>query len=319
MTIPSKWVLMVPILRALSDGRPHVASEVRDAVASAVGVTDEERKVYLPSGISRRFDNRVGWAIKELRIAGLVTAPTRAVYQITADGSRLLAAPPPSLNRTYLTAHYPAAKAFWDEVVASTSDTSVTTAEDEPSSPTAGVAPDEDPIEVIESAAESLRRELGEQLADQIQKNSPRFFEDLVIDLVVALRYGGSRADAARHLGRTGDGGVDGVVNEDRLGLSQVYLQAKRYARDRNIDVDTVRAFSGSLDERRSDKGILIATCRFTRPAREFAERSQKHIRLIDGTELTQLMIEAGVGVAPDKTYVIKRVDSDYFDESPDL
>jgi len=317
MTIPAYQDLSLPLLVELSDGIAHPVSDLRDRVARRVGVTQADRNLYLPSGRVKTYDNRIGWALKQLSIGELVETPSRGVYQITESGRKLLLKPPARIDRKFLIAHYPAAATFFASILGPQTPagrTSSVSADAIPEPPEAIVTP----TEALESAAQSLRRELAQQLADRIQANSPEFFEELVLDLVVALRYGSSRAEAAKHLGRTADGGVDGVINEDRLGLSRIFLQAKRWAKDRVVDVDVVRAFSGSLDERRSEKGILIATCRFTKPARDFADKSQKHIRLIDGAELTELMIDAGVGVTPGKTYVVKKVDSDYFDESAD-
>ncbi len=314
MTIPSVPDLTLPLLQAMRDGQPHQVTELKEKVAESTGVTAADRKLFLPSGKVRTYDNRVGWALKELKVAGLVDNPERAIYRITPAGQELLRAPPGRLDRGFLVAHFAQAKAFY-EALSPQSPSPVSEALGALPGTPRNEVPDVDPIEAIEAASSALREALSLDLAKRIQANSPAFFEELVIDLVVALGYGSSRASAAEHLGKSGDGGVDGVINEDRLGLSRLYLQAKRYSPEKSVDVDTVRAFSGSLDERRSEKGILIATCKFTKPARDFAARSLKHIRLIDGTELTQLMIEAGVGVSPEQTYVIKRVDSDYFGE----
>lgn len=169
------------------------------------------------------------------------------------------------------------------------------------------------PDEVIETAYQELRAALASELLDRLKEASPQFFEQAVIDLLLAMGYGGSSREAASRVGRTGDGGIDGIINEDQLGLDVVYIQAKRW--QGTVGARDVRDFSGSLDERKSQKGVFITTSDFTREARDFVERTSKRIVLIDGQRLAQLMIDYNIGVTARKTYVIKRVDEDYFSE----
>jgi restriction system protein len=318
LSIPTFEELMLPVLEQLASSGELLVPEIRDRVASVKDVSTNDRNQYLPSGSVRTYDNRIGWAIKYLKAAELIESPSRSVYRITESGRRLMLERPAKLDRKFLLTHFTAAKKWAETVQEGSNATGSAKTRTAATSPSSSDASSQTPVETLEAVTLSLRNDLTQKLIEQIQHNSPGFFEELVIDLTVALGYGKSRAEATKHLGRSGDGGVDGVVYEDRLGLSRVYLQAKRYAVGNDVDVDTVRAFSGSLDAERSEKGIFITTSRFTKPAREFATKSQKNIRLIDGAELADLMIDSGVGVVPDKTYAIKKVDLDYFDESND-
>ncbi len=169
------------------------------------------------------------------------------------------------------------------------------------------------PSELLESSYQGLRQALADELLERIEKASPRFFERLVVDLLVAMGYGGSRADAGQAVGRSGDDGIDGIIKEDRLGLDFVYVQAKRW--DQAVSRPLVQAFAGSLEGQRARKGVFITTSRFTREAEEYVTRIEKRIVLVDGERLAQLMIDHGVGVADVASYHVKRVDLDYFDE----
>jgi restriction system protein len=174
-------------------------------------------------------------------------------------------------------------------------------------------ATNQTPREVLEASYQILRRDLAQDLLEQIKKKPPIFFEQLVVDLLVAMGYGGSRKEAGERVGRSGDGGIDGIIKEDKLGLDYVYIQAKRW--DRTVGRPDVQGFAGALDEQKARKGVMISTATFSQDARRYVERIEKKIVLIDGELLTQLMIDYNVGVAEEQTYIVKKVDLDYFGE----
>ena len=169
------------------------------------------------------------------------------------------------------------------------------------------------PREVMESGYQEMRRDLSQELLNRIKSSPPRFFEQLVVDLLVAMGYGGSRIDAGEAVGQSGDGGVDGIIKEDKLGLDAIYLQAKRW--ENTVGRPVVQAFAGSLDGYRARKGVLITTSQFSPDAKDYVSRIEKKIVLIDGEELAKLMIDYNIGVATDAAYEIKRLDTDYFEE----
>jgi len=297
--IPDYQAVMPPLLEFGGDGAPHVLVDTINALADRFELSPEEREELLPSGKQRRFENRVRWARTYLGKAGLLEASARGVFKVTSRGLDLLRTTSGPLNVGHLE-QYP-------EFIEFKNTTRVKAGAPSADRP-------ETPEESLETNYESLRAALSEDLLQRVKLASPQFFEELVVDLLVAMGYGGSRRDAGRAVGRSGDDGIDGIINEDKLGLDVVYIQAKRWQGP--VGRPVVQAFAGSLEGHRARKGVLITTSQFTPDAREYVERIEKKIVLVDGERLAQLMIDHDIGVADIATYRIKRVDLDYFPEA---
>lgn len=274
-------------------------SDVYEQLAERRNLTPEERAERLPSGKQFTYRNRIGWARTYLKKAGLVEAPARGSVKITERGRLLVADPPEKLNVSFLK-QYPA----FVEFHSGSSNQSDKTPESDN---------DETPEEMFERFHQSLSEQLEEDLLDQIKGSPPEFFERLVVDLLLLLGYGGSREDAGRTVGKSGDGGVDGIINEDPLGLDTVCIQAKRW--EGTVGRPVVQAFAGSLEGFRAKKGVLITTSSFSQDALNFVRSIEKRIVLIDGRRLTKLMVQHGLGVSTTVTYDLKKVDSDYFQD----
>ena len=278
-------------------------SEAIETLAELFSLTDSDRKELLPSGRQAKFDNRVGWARTYLAKAGLLESTARGKFRITQRGLDVLRSNPTEIDNRFLH-QFPEFLEFYNRTSAKESTVSNTTETDHP---------DQTPEEILDASYLDLRRSLADELLERIKACSPKFFERLVVELVVAMGYGGSRADAGQAIGQSGDDGIDGIINEDRLGLDVIYLQAKRW--DGTVGRPTVQAFAGSLEGQRARKGILITTSRFSQDAKEYVTRIEKKIVLIDGERLANLMIDFNIGVTEVTTYTIKKSDLDYFDE----
>jgi len=297
---------MRPILVQLQDGRERAIRDVRVALAAEFDLTAEELAEELPSGRAKTFENRVGWATTHLYRTGLLSRPQRSVYCITERGQQVLAAHPELVDLRVLS-QFPELAEFRGARKPSADD-------DQPAAAglDAVVAETTTPQELIAGAYRDLRAALVAELLDSIGDQEPGFFEILVLDVLQAMGYGGSRDDAAARLGQSGDGGVDGVIREDRLGLDQIYVQAKKWANP--VGRPEIQKFFGALHGQRATKGVFITTSMFTREARDYANDVTPRVILIDGRELAGLMIDTGVGVTVTGTYTLARIDSDYFD-----
>ena len=272
-------------------------------IAKTFNITPEERAELLPSGTQQRWNNRVNWACYDLYKARILDRPKKGIYQITDFGRKVLADNPTSLNRIYLRQfpHF----LEWDKGSAKTATGKKVASETpEETNQTAN--------ERLDAAFEEMHAALKEDLLEQIRKIDPYDFEQLVVDVLVAMGYGGSRAEAAKVTQRSGDEGIDGIINEDRLGLDVVYVQAKRW--QTAVGRKELQAFVGALSGQKANKGVFITSGEFAHTAEEFVRNVQQKVVLIDGAKLAELMIEHGVGVSEIKTYVLKRIDSDYFD-----
>jgi len=261
----------------------------------------------LPSGIQSTFFNRVGWASTYLKKAGLFEATRRGYYRITARGLELLKKQPKTINAKLLR-QYPEFLEF-QQLKGTRSGNKASSSRGAPDISTAT------PSEALETAYENLRDELADELLSRLKKSSPTFFERIVVELLVKMGYGGSRADAGKAIGRSGDGGIDGIIKEDKLGLDVVYVQAKRWDNS-PVGRPDVMQFAGALQAQKANKGIFITTSRFTEDARSYVSQIGSKIVLIDGEQLTNLMIENDIGVSTVSTYPVKKIDTDYFDES---
>lgn len=301
MAIPDYQSIMLPLLTLAGDEQEHSLRETIEALADKFDLTEEERRELLPSGRQATFDNRVGWARTYLKKAGLLVSTRRGYYQITERGMQVLKQKPPEITASFLK-RFPEFVEFQRPQKGK-----VTEAIEQDIDET------QTPEEEIETAYQRVRQELATDLLQTVTSCSPTFFERLVIDLLVKMGYGGTRRDAGQAVGRSSDGGIDGIINEDRLGLDIVYIQAKRW--DNTVGRPEIQKFAGALQGQRAKKGVFITTSDFTRQAQEYVSRIDSKIVLIDGNALAQLMIDFNIGVATIGMYELKRVDSDYFAE----
>ncbi|MEO5924128.1 MAG: restriction endonuclease [Bryobacteraceae bacterium] len=291
---------MLPFLVVLNDGEVHYIRDVGDEVSARLKLSEQELAQMIPSGQSSLFTNRLGWARTYLKKAGLIEPVARARYRITERAKSLLESKPEKVDGRLLR-KYPEFLEFI--------------------SPRNGAKPTAEtvteqagtPLEILEASYEQLRQQLADELLQTILTCSPAFFERLVVEVLVKMGYGGSLKDAGQAVGRAGDGGIDGIIKEDRLGLDQIYVQAKRWAG--TVGRPDIQAFAGSLEGHCARKGVFITTSQFSADARDYVTRIEKRIVLIDGEELAGWMIDFGVGVSEVSSYHVKRLDPDYFEE----
>jgi restriction system protein len=296
---------MLPLLRATASGEELRTRDLIDVLARHFQLTDEDRQKMLPSGTQRVFDNRVYWSASYLRKAGLLEATRRGYVRISAVGQDVLRKNPSRIDISFLS-QFPSFVQF------------KAGAPPGPSTFPSGLQSLETqsatPEERMEVAWQELRRQQGAELLERIKNSSAEFFERLVVDLIVKMGYGGSIKDAGQALGRSGDGGLDGIVKQDRLGLDAIYLQAKKW--ENTVGRPVIQAFAGSLEGAKARKGVLITTSTFSADAREYVNHIEKKIVLIDGDSLIELMLDHGVGVSIAKSYVTHKLDLDYFDDT---
>ncbi|WP_378008751.1 restriction endonuclease [Aeromonas hydrophila] len=303
--IPSYERMMPVVLAALHDDASHSLRQVYDAVCAHYAFTPEQLSQTLPSGRQTTVRSRVGWAKTYLVKAGLIDQPKRGICLITARGKAALASGQPIDNR-YL-AQFGEFVAF--SLASSESSATPLAVAQQPSIPS-----QQTPQEQLEQALAVLNSSLADELLGEVLALSPRFFEQLVVDLMVAMGYGGSDLAAAQTTRYSSDGGIDGIIKEDKLGLDSIYLQAKRYT-DKTVGRPEIQAFAGALDLHRARKGVFITSSTFSKDARDYVGLIEKRIVLIDGARLTALMIEHNVGVSTRQVFALKALDSDYFSE----
>jgi restriction system protein len=307
MPIPDFQSVMRPLLNLVKDGADHTFRESIEALAKHFAVSEEERRVQLPSGRAELFVNRVGWAKTHLRMAGLIENRSRGIFRITERGLQVLRDNPTRIDMKVLQAEpsYSLARGARSRLDSTKpkgdSDSAIEDVENRT------------PEEVIEEAYVTLRENIAKDLLQRLKTASPHFFERLVVELLVKMGYGGTRKDAGQAIGKSGDEGIDGIIKEDRLGLDTIYIQAKRW--ENSVGRPEIQKFAGALQGFRAKKGIFITTAEFTSEARHYAERIDSKIVLLDGSEVAELMIDFGLGVSSVASYEVKRVDSDYFSE----
>lgn len=306
VAVPEFQTFMRPVLNFHADGRPHAVAQVRDAVADLLGITVEDRKVMLPSGLVPRYANRTAWAITHLAQAGLLTRTARGVTQITDRGQSVLRAYPERVDMRVLK-QFPEYVNFRSRTRSRRDDSTKDPGEDTATDVLA-------PREAIEEVVESAHSAVAAEILARVLAQPPEFLEHLVLRLLAAMGYGGLER-LTQHLGGSGDGGLDGLVRLDPLGLDVVYVQAKRYT-DRTVGRPDIQAFVGALHGAQASWGIFITTSRFSADARDYAERVNARLVLIDGTELALLMIEHDCGVVTEATYTLKQIDENFFPES---
>jgi restriction system protein len=312
MPIPDFQTMMLPFLEVIRDGHHYTMQEVINQLAIRYNLTPEERYQRSPNSANVVFNNKIGWTKTHLKNAQLIENPQRGIVKISERGLQVLTENPSRIDMRYLS-RFPEYVTFRtasrvlpveNEVVAGHTATDI-----EPLTHSTLT-----PLELLEQSYREIRNDLAADLLDQVLTCSPQFFEQMVIDLLISMGYGGSRQDAGQAIGQSHDGGVDGIIKEDKLGLDVIYIQAKRW-NETTVGRPDVQNFVGSLVGRRAVKGIFITTSDFSREAHEYVGRIDKKVILINGKELTQLMIDHGIGVTDISSYTLKRVDTDYFIE----
>jgi len=293
---------MLPLLRLIGQKDEMTRSAYVESLAAEFRLSSRDLEELLPSGRQKVYRNRITWAATYLAKAGLLERPKRGVIRITAQGRKVLDSEPDRIDNKFLL-QFPGFVAFQKS-----DKTELVLPEPRDS-------PDEkenlSPDEQLLRSYQQLRRTLAQDLLDRIQSAPPEFFEQLVVDLLVSMGYGGSHEDAGQAIGKSGDGGIDGIIKEDRLGLDFVYIQAKRW--ENVVGRPQIQGFAGSLEGQRARKGVFITTSDFTNGAREYVNRIEKRIVLVGGPELAELMLDFGIGVTEIASYKVQRIDLDYF------
>jgi restriction system protein len=300
MAIPDFQSIMLPLLRLMVDGQTYRMRDLVNMLADEFELSAEERSQLLPSGRDLSFRNRVAWARTYLSKAALLVRMGHGQYRISARGENVLAQSPKRIDIALLN-QFPEFREFRQPNEKSDNgDRSVPAVEESRT-----------PFELLDQSYKDLRTQLARELLNEVKASPPSFFEKVVVDLLVAMGYGGSHSDAAQAVGRSGDGGIDGIIKEDKLGLDAVYIQAKRW--ENVVGRPLVQGFAGSLEGQRARKGVMITTSVFTHSAHEYVGLIEKRIVLIDGEQLAELMIDYGIGVSEVATYQVYRLDLDYF------
>lgn len=299
MAIPKFQEITLPMLKLSSDGNVWSLADAREELAEHFQLTEEELEELLPSGRQARFANRVAWAKVYLERGGLLSSPKRAHFQITDRGQQVLHNPPEEISITFLS-QYPEFQEFRSR----SSKNSEIESDDESS---------DTPEEVLESAYLTIRKNVASEVLARVKSCSPRFFEHLVVDLLLKMGYGRAGGGAGERVGQSGDEGIDGIISEDRLGLEMVYLQAKRW--EGTVGRPEIQKFVGALHGRRARKGVFITTGSFSAEATAYVHTIDPKVALVDGKQLAEYMIDFGLGVSLARAYEVKRIDTDYFEE----
>jgi restriction system protein len=300
MSIPDYKTIMLPLLRHLADGQEKSSQETFEALSRTFGLSEQEKNELLPSGNQPIFMNKIGWAKTYLEKAGLIESPKRGYYKITERGLSTLKKNPKEIDNKYLSQFSEFADFIKTRVVKKNFVEEYIEIDN-------AKTPDEN----IDYNYQKIRNALANDVLDKIKQCSPYFIEKLVVDLLLKIGYGGSREDAGKIIGKSADGGIDGIIKEDKLGLDTIYIQAKRW--DGTIGRPEIQKFAGALQGQRARKGVFITTSKFTKEAMDFASMIENKIILIDGDTLSNLMIDYDIGVSTINIYTIKRIDSDYF------
>ena len=303
MAIPDFQTIMLPFMLHIADGQEHTTTETHDTLAKVFNLTDEEANQYLPSGNQKTFYNRVFWAKAHLKMAGLIENIKRGHFRISQTGKDALGKKPKEINLRYLK-QFP----VYLENIGRTKDSEkiIDNAVD--------IELKETPEEVIANSYLKIRKNLSLELLSKVKVCTPAFFENLVVELLVKMGYGGTIKEAGKATRLTSDGGIDGIIKEDRLGLDFIYIQAKRWD-SQSVGRPDIQSFVGALDGQRATKGVFITTSKFSETAIEYVKTITKKVILIDGEQLTNYMIDYGLGVSTFTTFDLKKVDHDYFGE----
>lgn len=305
MAIPTYEECMLPLMKIAEDGKEHLFREATDALINQFNLTEKEKQELLPSGSAFVINNRIGWARTYLTKAGLLLKTKRGYFRISEEGKKLLQKEPACIN-TKMLKEYDAFNEFQTTKEPDNSENNKTEH---------NIQQSITPHELLESGYLSIKNELADELLSTIKNISPSKFEKLVIDLLVKMGYGGSIKEAATVVGKSGDEGIDGIIKEDKLGLDVIYIQAKKWDSG-TIGRPEIQKFAGALLGKKAKKGIFITTSTFTNEAKKYVTDIDAKIILLDGKQLTELMIENNLGVSTQDVYTIKRIDSDYFEEN---
>lgn len=301
--IPDYQTLMRPVLEAAKDGEVRI-TDVVNQLADQFQLSDEEREALQPSGTEQIFSNRVRWAKASLVKAGLVNATRRGYFIITERGSKALNDANIEINNQYLK-QFDEFKSFLGQT-RNTETTSEINLQ-----PTEKIAT---PDEILRAAYKSINATLSADLLDRIRVVSPTFFEQVMVALLIAMGYGGSSEEAGRALGKSGDNGIDGVIDQDPLGVDQIYIQAKRYTANNTVGAGDIRDFFGALNLKKAQKGIFITTSSFSPSAIQTAKDLGSRIVLIDGIQLARLMIRYNIGCRNEEILYLKKIDEEFFE-----
>lgn len=301
MAVPKFFEFFEAFLKAVSDGELHSAKDVRNNIANSMELTEEDLAEMLPSGTQRTFDNRVAWARTYLDKAGLIETPMRGKYHITEEGIRALAS-----NEKIDIAYLEKSEEFKNFHNVTTQNTSIEIQNEK----------NETPLEILESAHKQYLSALASQLMDEVMKLTPVEFERLVVKLLLKMGYGSGIEGAGMVTQASNDGGIDGIIKEDQLGFSHIYIQAKQWALEQIVGKPEIQKFVGALQGQQAQKGLFITTARFSSGAIQYANNLLGvKVVLVDGSALTKLMIKHSVGVSLEQTYEVKKIDSDFFAE----
>lgn len=303
MAVPDFQTIMLPMLRMMADGAEYTLAEMLGTLGNGFQLSDEDLSERIPSGRQTKFYNRICWATTHLKKAAVIENTRRGTFRLSARGKDLLEKNVSRIDLPLL-GTFPEYVAFRN--LRHSRDSSAVA---EPPD----IVSDKTPDELLAESYESIRESLASEILESIKSCSPAFFERLVVELLVTIGYGGTLEDAGQAVGRSGDGGIDGIIKEDRLGLDTIYLQAKRW--ENTVGSPEIQKFAGALQGRRAKKGVFITTSDYSKGAREFVGAIDNRIILIDGAELAELMIDYNVGVSVAATYEIKKIDSDFFIE----
>lgn len=306
MAIPTYEDIMLPLLELIADGNEHEMRQLVGQISDRMGLTSEERSQLLASGRRRVIEDRSHWSRHYLIKAGLVEPIRRGWIRITPAGKELIARKPARVDKAFLIANYPALGEYLDSVQANRGSRT--------DSPAPVIGNDQTPEETLEEAYLQLRNELADELLSTVKEMSPQSFERLVVELLVKMGYGGSLKDAGQAVGKTADGGIDGIIKEDRLGLDTIFLQAKRYT-DQSVGRPAIQEFVGALQGFRARKGVFITTSHFSSTAVDYVKHIDTKVVLIDGRQLVEYMIDFDLGVTRANVFEVKRLDSDYFED----
>ena len=299
MAIPDFQSLMLPLLKLSSDGNAHYIHDAVAQLADEFSLSEEERTKLLPSGVEPIFFNRVGWAKTYLKKSGLLEYPKRGFFKIKDRGYQVLEEDPDKIDMKYLE-QFPEYIEFRQ------------TKKTVPPS-NGGDIGDLTPEEALDDAYQKIRQDLADDLLSYVINSNSGFFEKLVVELLVKMGYGGTQREAARAVGKSGDEGIDGIIDEDRLGLDSIYIQAKKWQLGTTVGRPEIQKFVGALHGKRAKRGVFITTTTFSKVAEEYVDSIDTKIVLIDGDRLTDLMIDYDIGVSNQTTYHIKTLDTDYF------
>ena len=303
MAIPNYQECMLPLLKYLEDGKEHLSRDLQEALAKHFSLTPADCAELLPSGKQAVFNNRVGWAKSYLKKAALLDSPKRGIIKIASRGLEVLAKKPKQIDIEFLE-QFPEFLKFRNASKENSDDETLPPTQNDESTPE----------ETLELAHQNIRKGLAQEILANILSCSPAFFENLVVELLVKMGYGGSRKDAGKSIGQSGDGGIDGIIKEDRLGLDTIFIQAKRW--QGTVGRPEIQKFVGALQGQRAKKGVFITTSTFTSDATKYVSTIETKVVLIDGQLLANLMMDFSVGVSVAATYIVQKIDSDYFEEN---